>query len=306
MCFKASVVDLSSSKMASVEALNCFFKLFEVFGIQYFSFKDLESKFGLKKPEKFHKIQFGFALVLFSSAMGSFVSATLKIDEIKINAKNGFNIFIKVFMNFGLIATIFSAIVESYLKTSQLKEIYMNMKKIELMSLTHFDHEINYKKFKKSWIKKFFTISTLFSISYLLIARASLNEGKKLLPYLIGYFPIFAFGLIVFKFTFHIDLVNVQLENLLKMMSKEVFIKVNSTNLVTIRHVLQSRSLAFRKIYNVIYDTAEIVNNFLAISALFILINLIVVSINTGFQCILAATENIPASKKARESFQSF
>lgn len=283
----------SSSEMANIEVLNGFFKLFQIFGLQYFSFKDLGGKLMRKRPDKFYKLYFGFVLILLCSAMSYYVSMVLKIDEKKFIAKNALNILIRLFMNFGLIAVIFIGIVESFVKTNQLKKVYMNIMEVSALCLVHFDYEINYTSFKKSWRKKFYSALGIFTFSYGLTILTFVYNGHKVLSYLIGFFPIVFFGVIILKFTLHVDLVNLQLENMQNLMTSEVFMKVNSTNPVNIRHVLQNRALALRKIYNIVYDTAEIVSNILAISALLILILLTVIIVNSAFRCVVAVISGL-------------
>lgn len=295
----------AQSEMTNIEVLSIFFKLFEIFGLQYFSFKDLNGK--VLRSQKFYKIYFSIILILFCSATVYYVAINFETQISYVHAKNAFNFLMKLFMKFGLIGTIFIGIVESFLKTNQLKEVYMNLQEISTMCLAHFDFTIDYKIFKKSWAKKFAIVFVLFVLSFVSLFSSSQASSRRLLTAtLTGCFPIILFSLIVIKFCLHVDLVNFQLQNMQKLMSTEVFVRVNSTNPVNVKHILQNRALAFRKIYNIVYDTAQIVNNILSVSALSIVTILTVVIINTAFRCVLALTNGEPMEKISRESLSIF
>jgi hypothetical protein len=254
--------------MTDIEVLSGFFKVFELFGLQYFSFKDLNVKTNRKWHGKFYIAYFALVLVLFSSAMTSYVVVALDIGEKKITAKTGFNFVIKIFMNFGLIASVIFGVIESFVKTNKLKEIYTKIKEVSMMCLVQFDFKVDYRNFDKAWKIKCLTTMALYLPSFGTLIYAVHKKGHKVLPYIVGFLPMTFFTLIVFKLVFHFDLVNFQLENMKKLMSNEVFIKVNTKNPVNVRHILQSRALAMRRVYNLIYDISEIVNEFLAVSAL--------------------------------------
>ena len=288
-------------KMTNFEVLKLFFKVFEIFGLQYFSFKDLERIKNDKRPGKFHIFYFLFVLILFSSTMILYVAFTIDTREKRITVKTGFNVMIRFFMNFGLIFTIVAGIIESFVKTDQLKDLYTKIKEVSSMCLSHFDFEIDYSSFHKAWRIKFFTGLILYIISYSEFILFNAHPRKAFFNFAIGFFPILFFGLIVFKLSFHVDLVNFQLQNLNILMSKEVFLKINPTNSVNIKYILQSRALAVRKIYNLIYDISEIVNNFFAFSALSTIVVLTIIIINTSFRCIVEMTKGFASSKFARK-----
>lgn len=276
--------------MLDISSLNLFFKIFEVFGLQYFSFKNLSTKVESKCSKRFHTCYFIFALTLFTSATIAFVKFTLDISEKRVTAKTGFNFLMKSLMNFGIILTVIVGIIESYVKTNQLKTIYNTTKQVSAMCLSYFDYKVDYGPFKKLWMIKFLTVSVLFVTTYTVFTVN--HSGRRLIGHLMALFPTFFFVLLTFKLIFHYDLVNFQLEIMYKMMSKDVFIKLNSTNPIQIRHTFQSRSLGIRKIYNVIYEISEIVNDFLAYTALLIIIVLTVVIINSSYNCVVAMTRN--------------
>jgi hypothetical protein len=292
--------------MSDIETLNVFYKIFLVFGLQYFSIYDLEPKKSSdnKWLKRFRKIHFVIVLILFSSMITAYVKSAFDVRE-RITAKTGFNFIIKLFMNFGLIATVMVGVIESFLKTKQSKEIYLMAKEVSAMTMSYFDYKIDYKPFKKSWIIKFIISFSILFLVYGSLVFNNIKNGRKALPLIVAFFPIFFVGLLVFKLTFHYDLVNFQLLNIEKMLSKEVFMKINTTNSINIRHILQSRALGFRKIYNMVYDMSECVNNFLASSALFIVIVLTVVVINSSFNCIVILIKYEPISKVSRKIYKS-
>jgi hypothetical protein len=240
-------------------------------------------------------------LILFTVAMTAYVRFALDISEKRITAKTGFNFMIRLLMNFGLIATVIIGIIESFVKTNQLKEVYHMIEEVSTMCLAYFDHKTNYQSFKKGWVIKICISFSLLFLVYGSLVVNNVKHGRKALPFVIAFVPILFVGLLVFKLSFHYDLVNFQLENIRKMMSKEVFMKVNTTNVVSIRHSLQSRALGLRKIYNLIFDISEIVNNFLAYSALCIVVILTVVVINSSFNCIVTITKGQPLARVTRE-----
>ena len=286
--------------MTNLEVLRKFFKVFEIFGLQYFSFKDLEKRKNKKWPGKFHTCYFVFVLILFSSSMAVGVSFAFDASEKRITAKTGFNFMIKLFMKLGLISTIIIGTIESFVKTNQLKEIYIKIKEVSSMCLMHFDFEVDYSRFYKAWKIKFFISFSFYIISNSEFIILSPNPGQAFFHRALGFLPILFFGFLVFKLSLHVDLVNFQLQSLKKLMSKEVFMKVIPTHPSNVKYILQSRALALRKVYNLIYDISEIVNNFLAFSALSIIVVLTVIIINSSFRCIVAITKGLPARKKIK------
>lgn len=265
--------------MTNLKLLSGYFRVFELFGLQYFCFKALVENVQQKRSKLFYLIYFIFLLVSFSVSMTIYVAATGD-DHIRFNIKTGFNYIIKVIIELGLIAIMIGGLIESYVKTSQLQEIVKKAKEISSFCKTEFNHLIDYENFNKTWHKKTYCLAILLFSAHGLMCLTFYVTTGIFLPLLIGFPPVIVLALIVFKFAFYVDLVNFQLENMHKVMLKSSCSKKT-------KQYHNCKILAFRRCYILIYDMAGNVNSGSSACLLMILTFFIVVIISAGYECLV-------------------
>lgn len=275
--------------MASIELLGSFSKLFELFGLQYFSFRHLKKGSIGDRPTKNYTVYFLVLLVPLVSLTAHFVISEVAFQNENARKENYLRFIIVSIMSAGLIVVTLVGLFESYFKTHKLKAILVNATDISSLCVTEFYYLIDYTDFKKVWKRKCISFCLISLTSTLIVnSVAYLRNSPKKLVYIMqklgGSLSLFFFIMIVFKFTFFVDLVNFQLENLHSILKLQRFSQQKSFVSTGLK---RPRALAFRRLYNKIYVMAQLVNEILSLSLLLTLTILVIVIVNTSYQFMI-------------------
>lgn len=281
--------------MSNIERLNCFSKLFVIFGLQYFSnYKQPKSYSRRKKPEVAYTIYFILLMIPLSYLLADdiheiFIQELEEEDEV-VNSKSYFNKASEIVIEVGIMATLFAGLIESYFKTNLVKDLLVKLDEISSLCSQEFRHQIDYEVYKKKWIRNFFFFVSIFLTSYGTWVIDSFVSEYSVVPLLIYMLPLFIFCLVIFKFVFFVDLVNFQLENFDIVSSAN---SINEVSRIAFVNVLHRKTLALRRFYCLIFDSAQLANHISTFSIFFTLIFLVPISINAIFRSFVVFTSGL-------------
>lgn len=287
--------------MTSSKVLSRYFKLFELFGLQYFAFQSFNEKSSQqKRPSKFYTVYFVFLLILFFFLTILYVAIYFD-DEIEdLKAKTAFILMMKVIMEFGIIGIMISGLIESYCKTKQLKSVLIQSNEILEFYKTNLGYDINYKSFNDSWKKKAFRWLALFILDFGSLSTFQYFATGHFFHLIFGVLPMFFLCLLIFKIIFHFDLINFQLENLHEALTIKRCFKADEVFRNRNHHC---RALELRRCYHLIYEMAQIVNSILSITLLLVLVVFVVVLIISGFHGLFLFINSTVTEKIIRKPF---
>ena len=284
--------------MTNIEALKGYFRVFELFGLQYFSFKDLVENVQQKRSNWFYRIYFIILLLIFPFSVTIYVAILDDISTISLDLNNGFNHFIKAILQLSLIATIIGGLIESYVKTDQVKEIIMKTKKISTFFKTEFNHDIDYESFCKTWKKRTLGMSFLIFIAFVVMSIAFGLVTGVYIPVFIGLVSILFLAILELKLVYYVDLLNLQLENLHEVIVKSSCPKKSECYL---KNYHNCKVLAYRRCHLMIYDLVELANSSFSAFLLLMLLFLILSITYSGFECSILPLGDIESKSIIRK-----
>lgn len=268
--------------MANIEALGVFHKIFQVFGLQFYSLMDQQGNW---RYRTFNRIYCATLVVVFSAAM-----LQLMIFVIVENAKEKANNYFDSILNYIIyVLFLLNTIVpstESYAKNEKLVEILSIARYIVNHSISELNHVIDYKSFRRTWIIKFIRVNVIFLMIYATLAVGSAMAGTNYLSVMFGFLPSLLFILITLKITYYVDLVNFQLRNLQIIVQEKIF--------PTKLSVRRNKALAARRVYNLIYEMSLLVNQTSAVAISLHVMLLTIMTIRAIFNALIFVIDSLP------------
>ena len=245
--------------------------LFQICGHQYFSVKSLSSRNQSQYPSWGYTTYFFIVFITLTSKIIIFVLlASSEEVEVELSPKTAVNYIVQHSMYFGLIFIIFIGIIQSFATTPLTKQIFINSIRISSLSQKEFSYMFDYQDLKKKNLKYLiFLILSWTPIEIIFFSLLRRFDEKAFSITLMVILPIFYLRATAFKFVFHVEMINYQLENILKLLSKAIsedetfgggvrlFIK--PVKIKTVPEItMKIKNL--RKILNIVYENSELVN----------------------------------------------
>lgn len=286
--------------------------LFQIFGHQYFSVATLTPENQRKLPSIGYSIYFAFVFVTLTGLMVIFASyASSEAVEEKLSSKTVLNYLIQHSMYAGLILIICVSLIQSYIATPLIKKFFLNCIRIARMSQQSFQHSIDHRRIARNIFKNFFYIMIFFlaTQNILYIVERIFNESTDNFIIIFAAVPLLFLNVTAFKFAFHVKMVNFHLETLDDLL-REIFDcpKIIVRLLLQVSTVKPSRTIDYsiklkniRKILNIVYENAEIVNRGLGATVLTIVSVMVIVITATGYRIFLSILGKLPIEKVAGE-----
>ena len=203
----------------------------------------------------------------------------------------------------------FVSLIQSFVSTSSTKKFFLNCFEISSLSYKDFGEIVDYREAQKSIIKHFLIIIIIYvCLLEIMICFYNIffNETINVLGFII-YLPIrMLISTTALKFISMVKLVNLQLETIDRLIN-EVF-KPQNVDIETIKCYvmptgwnkslsIQTRIRNIRKIYNIIFENAEIINRTMGLITLALFALILAFHTFSGYRILLAATGNFPVSK---------
>lgn len=261
--------------MAGVEALSGFFRFFEIFCLHNFSFEELEVARQSRRSKFWHKAYFVTLLVLFSTLMTFYVVVVVVKTNDEFNAKTFLLKSIKTVVNFALICSMISGIIESSVNSNEIRDIIRTATEIKLLCGSSFGWVINYQTLKKTLVIKIIFCFFIFETYQFGLLTFELLANEPLAGLFLGILPQHFIGVIMIFYNFYIELVNFQLENLVQIVSK-VLGCGNSSGRNPIDFETVSK---VGQCFKMISEMAETVNSVLRRAVMIVFLILVVITI---------------------------
>lgn len=299
---------MSKSKMSSTEEeLNCFLSIFEFMGLQYFSAKSLSEKSLKEKPSFWRVIHLLVLFLLISSIMISYIIQFNPSRETNVTYKNVLTLVIQYSMNVGMLLIVWVGLFDSFRSVKSMKKILLNVKEIRKLSLLDFRIEIDFKRIRERTWRRFASI-----IAFVAIVHGTFSfwhlETQGVYKALFGVIPMSFVSVIVYKQLFLIDMVNNQLEYLQRLLESVFHYKpiriIDNINfhLTTVKSAEapedpMKKLRATWKLYNIIYNSSNLVNDSLGLTALILLVSMVIALTGSGYEVFVIVMGKLPSSR---------
>lgn len=284
-----------------MEALSDCFKIFEIFGQQYFSLKALLTTGNAEsRVSVFHKM----AMLIVLSTLTYFFVGFAKNFQVyikRITSKNVLLFSIFILTDFGYILASVISTIQSYFKTKVAKKIFLNTREIARIARREFNIEVDFIKIRKAALKKTAVIMILFVFCNVFL----MLSGKDVVE-IIHYYTLqnLFLTLTAMKFSFQVDItVNCQLE-LLETLLANLFSKcpIQTYQILLIKQTASS-NIAFRKIfaarsiYNLIYENGALINSYNGLPILAVLATVVSLLTFNGYEIFILMIGELPMSR---------
>lgn len=282
--------------------------IFQVIGHQYFSVKSLKPENRESKPLFGYAIYFIILLFAITGQMVYLLTlASPENFKEQLSAKNVIDYIVQQSIFFGSILVISIGIIQSFMTTQLTKKFYWNCFKISKLCLDDFQNIVDYRKIRACTFKYL-----IFLVLYIIAAEAVyfcnlffLNDPSLMLGIFISSVPMIFLHTNVLKFIFLLKLVNFHLETIFELFTElldppltivENLIYVKPWNMNKLQG-LKHKILNINRIYNVIYENAQIINRSMGVSILLITAINVVKILSSGYRIFLAFVGSFEVQK---------
>lgn len=296
------------------ENLNNCLILFEYTGLQYFSLKSLTTDNAKNRPTFARTVLMLSLFVCINTLAICFIIRDHSIINGELTPKNLIMYLIKHSMNAGFVSTLSVSLIESFVTTRSIKKFYLNSKEIALLCLS-FKLFIDFKKISKNYWKRILLMLSFILAMHGSVMIAHVNNTSGILQMLFGVVPVLLLMMTVYKFIFYVDVVNSQLRMLEKLFEDsfqydpiKIIDNVADVNLTQVKpssSIFVDNSLnklrIVWKIYNLIYDNGNLINESIGMTALALLISLVICLTVSGYEMFVTIVggrglKNIPGN----------
>lgn len=298
----------------AVKYLSQIATIFQVLGNQYFSVETLTKDNLRSHPTLGYKISFFIVFVFLTGLTSIFVWLFISENpEAKLEAKNFVTLAIMHSMLIGLILIICVSLVQSFFATRLTKKIFLNAFKIDELCRRDFGYQIDHRAFRNKLFKHYSAI-----VSFVLISSTILNlyesffiRPNSFLHIIIGTLPILFLLTPAVKFGFNVELVNLHLETVHKLLQKSLVKPQRFKAIVCVfgrapqskavkeiyAYSVEGKLRTIKNIYNVTAKNAEIVNKSLGLTILTITSVMVIVLTTAGYNIFLSVLGKAPIEK---------
>ena len=273
-------VESIQSNMEAVENLATCSKVFHIFGLLYFSIKKLSTENINTYPSVLYTVQFILILTVFSFQALLFFNNLSKMYAISISAKSSLSLVVQSLSFLGIFFVYAVAAIQSYFSTPKLKKIFKNLIVISKIFSDDFGYILSYRAVKIWFFKRTVALSIVYFLSHLLVFAYELKfDGKDILERNVLAFLLTIFlTMIVQKFLFFVNLVDYNLKHLIILMKK----------ISRIQNSRRKKKLEkLRKVYNLIQENVELINQCLGLTTLNHILNIAFVNVTFIYDLFL-------------------
>lgn len=296
--------------MSAVKYLSDCFTVFQFFGLSPFSIKKLKPESQARYPSARYTVCFVFLffILIIEMTMITINGLASADDHNSINAKSFLFQIINHSIFLGVVFIILVTLSQSYASTPLTKAFYLNCLKMAKMCIDDSDFSIDYRQIRRYFIKNFLKILILNIGSELLLYLANIyfNEPYDMLIACVFFLPIFFGQVTAFKFAFMVKLVNEHLDTIFHLLS-EVFkprltvfkVKKVLGKPLSVNKFLDyaTRIKNIRRMYNVCFKNAEIINRSMGITILCTMALNVVAILATLYRIFLSVFGKYPVEK---------
>lgn len=299
--------------------LNSCLVIFELSGLQYFSLKSLTSENVNSRPSWVRLVYMLVLLVILTGLVLASIYIEEEESDQSLTTRNLLGFIIQQSMNAGLILVTVTTLIESYLSTQNMKQLYLNQKEIVQTYSQHFDVIIDFKKVKKMATRRGLALIVFYLGINGVLTAIHLETEKYLLLFLIGLVPVLFLFMAVLKFLFYVSTVNEQLTFLMNYL-EEIF-KHDTINLIEDMnhrmiqlkpkqtrpaddHIRKLRSAV--KIYGIIHENSGLINASVGWSVLSFLLCLTTATTVSAYQLFVILVGGLPIDHLPSKTLSNF
>lgn len=281
--------------------------IFQLMGLQFFSLNKVDTKFLDEKVSLKWKIYLIVVLSSLPMLAGIIILVDdydIGFDEVSIN--NVVMLFVKKAMNYSFIIVIVLSVLQSFVAVKKWKLFYFNLSKILQMMQNEIGFNEDFSRFKKLSTKKIVIYLSFFTICHLISSVFQLTNMKHfLLISFLAYFPINFLNIIALRMIFYVSLTNHLLKNLEKSFSK-IFKTQGKISLIEQNiEKCSNRStklLTIRKLYNMIHENANILDNAWGLTLIVYLSGYIIALTVCEYEFLIIVVDGLDSSKLASKT----
>lgn len=281
------------------DALNNFLFVFELMGLQYFSLVNDN----LKDRPTALRTAFMFVIITLISTLLLCYFSFVPLKEEIITSKTVLNFAIKHSMGVGLLLVVYTSIIQSYISTRSIKKVYLNTKEIVRIVYREFNVPVDFNLIKRAARKSILLMSLFLVTVHIVLAIKTVKSLLNAIDSVFSLFAVFFLLVIVYKFVFYVAMVNSQLllmRDLLRGVFKNFITKPNFTTSSEIARLTEDPLKQFRaarRIYNLIYENASLINSSNGLTILILLISIVITLTASGYEIFISIVGNIPETQ---------
>lgn len=269
--------------------LSSLFRFFEILGIHYFQPKDVDENNIEKKPSsaKFSLVIARLMFFVILSAQVAITNSRPKITNLLLSSMQIVDDLVTALL-------FLTALLETYLGTTNVKRIYFNLNKLQTLYLYGFSTVIDYKRIEKRNL-----ICLSFVTIFVLGLSTAASIVQKNVSTILSFIGIYFLISFTYFLMFLINLVNIQLQLLIKSLqnmslNQSLDSKVEDTNIKSNRtnsRIILSKIQTARQIYNLIHHCGNLVNQSFGFSLLLCILVIVISETLYGFRVFMLILE---------------
>jgi hypothetical protein len=299
------------------QELNGMLFFLEILGLQYFSLRSsMKEKRPVKMPSLFRGVHFIITLLLQSALMVGYIFSDTESLEKQVTAKNILTYTIQNSMKIGMLAVIIVSAAQSFISTRKIKAMYLNMQKLIDLSDADFGVHVDFNGIRHNAKRNTAAVSIFFLLTHgTMIVLEAMSSLERSLYILMGAPPIIFLLSTVFKFIFYVHMINAELDLLKKLIEgifnvPKVTILEKDINFIPVKAARDSESpfrkfVSAKKIYNMIYENAVLVNDSMGLTVLMLLIATVITLTASGYEMFVILVEQKMKEKIPGEKCRS-
>lgn len=280
--------------MYSVEIIENCTKVFQLFGLQCFSLKSLNSKAKRHSPSAWHKIYLVTIFISFSASIGCWIKVNYEHED-NVSA-NSLDSIMKNMITGLIILTTASSLFVSYWKYLEMLDFYRKSQIVSSLCLMEFNYNTNFRQLKIVLLQVLWLFAfSIGSINCLFVTGVFFYENEGFYRVLISLIPVLFTNISVLRFGFHVQIVNFHLKSLQYLMSQQ-FSKSLMDKIMK-KNNPRRKILAMRKIYTLVSKMAKNVNSSLGFTVLLNLCLATAMLVKIAYRSFIITIASLPLEK---------
>lgn len=193
------------------EELDGTLKIFEIFGLQFFSLKSVFAKASGQQWTIFRIIYFIF-LCTTCFVFGCLILITSFLTE-KVTTKNVLTVFYLQLLNYYFLTALVSSLIQSAISTKHIQRVFISSQEISNISEKDFNVAMKFGELRKSTLKKICVMVVIAIVATCATIYAQFDNAQEF-ELLNTSLLTTLLSMIVCKFSFFVNLVNLQVRHI--------------------------------------------------------------------------------------------
>jgi 7tm Chemosensory receptor len=291
--------------------------ILELTGLQFFSLKGLRSDDDKRNPTTL-RVVYLFVVAVSLGLINYALKTTnyYTIDE-KLTSKNALRITFLNILSYSLLVFALASLVLSFVTTKNVQEFFINSDKISDIIDQKFNSTFDFVTAKHEAFKKLIVMLIAFIALHATAGAFQIDSTPNMIAWAIGMPVVMFFFIVLYKFTVYVGIINAQLvkvKDLIEKLFKCEPLRIQNAfemeyqNMKQFKHseaheTSTMKLRAIRDVYSMVSSNAEIVNMSNGLSILILILILVAILTDTGYEMFTLLVVNSAAEDVAREHF---